>query len=84
MSNLLHKITEKFLLNEGMNNSPDVMSYIQSIEEVLNLMAPISQRDNRRLEIAKENLKNIRKHNRKMQQKIISLEERLKLLEENE
>ena len=60
------------------------MSYIQSIEEVLNLMAPISQRDNRRLEIAKENLKNIRKHNRKMQQKIISLEERLKLLEENE
>jgi hypothetical protein len=44
---------------------------------------PRSQRDTRRVEIAKSNLNEVRRHCRKMQEQIKVLEEQVKILEEN-
>jgi len=77
----LNRMTREFLLGEG--TKPSVQTYIQSISETLNAIVPRSQRDTRRVEIAKSNLQEVRKHCRKMQEQIKVLEEQVNILEEN-
>lgn len=74
------KIVKDFIINEG--KAPHVNSYIQSLSEMLEFFAPKTVSDMRRLEIAKENLMNIRRHVRKMEEKVSMLEEQLKVLQE--
>lgn len=74
------KMTRNFILNEG--NGPSVISYIQSLAEALNAMRPNTVADSRRLEIAKENLSNVKRHFRRLEEKISFLEEELKILQE--
>ena len=77
----LNRLTREFLLGEG--KRPAVESYIQSIGETLNAIIPRSQKDMRRVEIAKSNLQEVRRHCRKMQEQIRVLEEQVTVLEEN-
>jgi flagellar biosynthesis chaperone FliJ len=74
-------MTREFLLGEA--QKPSVESYIQSILETLNAVIPRSQRDTRRVELAKSNLSEVRRHCRKMQEQIKVLEEQVNILEEN-
>ncbi len=77
----LNRLTREFLLGEG--KKPSVETYIQSISETLAAIMPRSQRDIRRVEIAKSNLNEVRRHCRKMQEQIKVLEEQVNILEEN-
>ena len=75
------KITRRFLIGEAVEE-PDTFSYIQSLEEVLNnINTNVSGQ--RRLKIAKEHLRNIRREVRRLNKKVTMLEEQVKILEEN-
>ena len=70
----LSRVTRNFLLGEW--KRPSVESYLQSVQ-------PRSRRDERRVDMAKTNLREVRKHCRKMQEQIQVLEEQIHVLEEN-
>ena len=75
------KITRNFLLGEAYE-APDVFSYIQSLEEVLNnITTNISGQ--RRMKVAKEHLRNIRRTVRGLNKRVTTLEEQIKVLEES-
>ena len=76
----LRKMTREFLLGE--NKRPDWKAYLQSIDEALGSIHIRSQRDSRRVELAKHNLKEIRRYMRRMEEQVTTLEEQLKVLEE--
>tara|TARA_E500000331_G_scaffold351663_1_gene398774 strand:+ start:909 stop:1172 length:264 start_codon:yes stop_codon:yes gene_type:complete len=76
----LRKMTREFLLDE--NKRPDWKAYLQSIEEALGSIRIRSQRDSRRVELARHNLKEIRRYMRRMEEQVTTLEEQLKVLEE--
>ena len=74
------KMTRLFLLGEG--NKPDWKAYLQSIDEALSSLRIRTQKDTRRVELAKHNLKEIRRYMRRMEEQVTTLEEQLKILEE--
>jgi hypothetical protein len=76
------KMTRKFLLGE-VNDSPSIGSYLQSLKEALANLRPTTQTDKRRLEIANNQLREVRRRVRKLQENHDMLEERLKILEES-
>ena len=76
----LRKMTREFLLGEG--KKPDWKAYIQSIEEALGSIRIRSQRDSRRVDLAKHNLKEIKRHLRRMEEQVTALEEQIKILDE--
>tara|TARA_R110002072_G_scaffold35128_1_gene104258 strand:+ start:73 stop:324 length:252 start_codon:yes stop_codon:yes gene_type:complete len=75
------KITRKFLIGES--RIAGVASYIQNLSEILTQVRPRSRTDERRMEIAKENLREIKRHVRKLEEKVTLLEEHIGLLEED-
>jgi len=77
----LNRMTREFLLGES--TKPSMESYIQSVLETLGTIMPGSQRDMRRVEVAKSNLREVRRQCRKMQEQIRVLEEQVNILEEN-
>jgi polyhydroxyalkanoate synthesis regulator phasin len=74
-------MTREFLLGES--SSPSMASYIQSVSEVLQSITPRSRRDERRIEIASANLKEVSRHMRRLQERVSVLEEQVKILDEN-
>jgi len=75
------KLTRRFLLGEALEEL-DTFSYIQSLEEALgNITTNVSGQ--RRLKVAKEHLKNIRREVRKLNKKVVMLQEQINILEEN-
>ena len=78
-------LTKRFLdgefLKEG--KSPDINSYIQTLGEILDNFKPKSISERRRLDAARDQLREIRRHTRRMQSQIHILEEKLIILEEN-
>ena len=75
------RMTREFLLGEG--KAPSLASYIQSISEVLEAVAPSTKRDSLRIERAKANLKEVRRHARRLQKRVTVLEEQVQVLEES-
>ena len=73
------KMTRRFL-TEG--QLPSVASFIQSIEDVLTKLRPNTRTDERRVEIAKSHLKEIRRSVRRLQNEVTLLQEQLQVLEE--
>lgn len=78
----LRRMTKNFLLGETLDK-PGLMSYIQSLEEIVYSIRPSSKSESRRLEIAKEQLRNIRRHSKRLAERVKTLEERITTLEEN-
>lgn len=74
------KIARALLLNEKV--APSLGSYIQALAEDLANISPKTLVDSRRLEMAKENLLNIKRHSRRLEERISSLEEEIKVLQE--
>ena len=74
-------MTREFLLGES--SAPSLASYLQSIGEVLGSVTPRSRTDERRIEMAKSSLKEVRRQTRRMQERVSVLEEQVKILEES-
>lgn len=77
----LRTMTRKFIMNEG-KQQVKWQALVQSIEEALSSIRTGSIRDSRRVELAKHNLKEIKRHLRKANERIETLEEQLRILEE--
>ena len=79
----IQKITKDFVqkINEG--DAPQWRSYIQSIDEALSSVKVRTQRDSRKVELARHNLIEIRRHLKRMDERVVTLEEKLQVLEES-
>jgi len=78
----LNRITKRFLLQE----TPlpvGIYTYIQALSETLKQFKAKTQTDNRRIQIAQQQLKEVRKHARKLDEKVQMLQEQIKILEES-
>tara|TARA_Y100001938_G_scaffold139584_1_gene206637 strand:- start:666 stop:920 length:255 start_codon:yes stop_codon:yes gene_type:complete len=81
MSDFLNKITKRFMVTEGVG--PTFQTWIQSLSDNLNSLNPKSLSDERRIDLMKYQLRELRKVTRRMNQQIIQLEEQVALLQEN-
>jgi hypothetical protein len=75
------RMTREFLLGES--RPPSLASYIQSVSEVLESVTPSTQRDQRKIEVAKANLQEVRRYTRRLQERVSVLEEQIQVLEES-
>jgi len=75
------RMTREFLLGES--RPPSLASYIQSVSEVLESVTPSTQRDQRKIEVAKANLQEVRRYTRRLQERASVLEEQIQVLEES-
>jgi len=76
------KMTKKFLLGETKSKEPGMMSHLQALEETLGLLQPRSKSDSRRVEIAREHLRGMKRQYRRIIQENKKLQEKVSLLEE--
>ena len=81
-NDFLDRITKKFIVNEGEVPPASIFTYIQALSEAVSNMKPRTQTEARRLSMAKLQLKEIKKHARKLSEKVTLLEERIGVLEE--
>ena len=79
----LNNLMRKFLLNEEYE-SPNILSYIQALTELLNTLHPYTLKEKHNLSIAKQHLGEIRKQIRKMMEQMNTMEESIKLVKEDE
>ena len=82
MSVDFYKLTKEFLVNEGQLPDTNIMTYVQALSETIANMRSRSQAEGRRLAMAKQQLKEIKKFAKRMQEQINVLEERVNVLEE--
>tara|TARA_R110000824_G_scaffold200096_2_gene384099 strand:- start:5 stop:250 length:246 start_codon:yes stop_codon:yes gene_type:complete len=76
----LNDITRGFLLGESI--TPSIQSYLQSLKEIISGIRPRSAVDERRLEMAQNHLREIKRRHRQLEEKLSLLEEHVKVLEE--
>lgn len=86
----LNDLTRKFLLNEGDLSNPTIKSRLMALEELLTKISGKSLTEFRRLEIIREQVKELKRDIRKLEERNFLLEqenkdlqEKLTLLEEN-
>jgi len=78
----MNNITRRFLLGEQKGGA-GIMSRFLALEETLAALNPHTQTNSRRVEIAREHLREMKKEFRKLEEEKNSLQERLNLLEED-
>ena len=78
----LNSLTKNFILNEGKNPDIDVDVYIQALFQDLQNISPKTLSDKRRITIMSENLRNLRRHVKNMNNKIQTLQEELNVIKE--
>ena len=76
-----NSLTRRFLLNEG--TGPTINSWIQALSENVNALKPRSLSEERRIEVMKHNLRELRRSSRRMQEQITKLEEQVTILQED-
>jgi len=64
-------------------NVKTIFTYIQGLQEVINNLKPKTIKEQNRLTLAKQHLREIRRHARRMLNENADLQERLTLLEES-
>jgi|TARA_Y100001970_G_scaffold288085_1_gene414395 hypothetical protein len=77
----LRSLTRDFIMNEG--RGPTIVSWIQALSENVNALKPRSLSEERRIEVMKHNLAELRRAARRMQERIIKLEEQVNVLQED-
>ena len=77
----LNDLTRRFLLDEG-TLKPSVRAYVESVIGILDEVRPKSQKENRQISVAKQHLYEIKRLNKKLEERITLLEEQVKILEE--
>ena len=78
----LNTMTRRFLLGEGAIK-PTVRAYVETVVRILDEIRPKSQKESRKLSVAKQNLLEIKSLTRVLENKVIKLEEQILILEEN-
>jgi len=78
----INAITKAFLLNE--RYIPDCNSSIQALDEIVSAIKPRNKKDAGRIQIAKEQINNLKKHFKSLNEEISSLKEQLSVLEEDQ
>lgn len=69
-------------INLKENVSPSIHSFLQAMTETLAGLRPSRTSDIRRIEMAKSQLREIKRHVNKLEEQVFVLEEQVKLLEE--
>ena len=77
------RLTREFIMSEARKAPPSAESFIQSISETLSSLRPSTRKDERRIELAKANLREINRHVRRLQEEVSTLQEQINILEEN-
>ena len=77
----LRKMTRDFLIGEVKSN-PTARAYVESVLRILDEVRPKSQRESRQLSVARQNLLEIKRVVRSLENKISLLEEQVRVLEE--
>ena len=72
----------KDFLNENLNEKT-IFTYIQGLEEVISNLKPRSMTEKRRMSLAKQHLREVKRYARKMENQMSVLAERLNILEES-
>jgi hypothetical protein len=81
MKNILNNITKKFLIKEGYK--PDFKASVQALDEIISNWRPRTKRERNRLDLAREQVYNIKGHFRNVNKQLQELQERLNVLEED-
>jgi cell shape-determining protein MreC len=71
-----------YLFNEGIDERT-IFTYIQGLQEFVNNFKPKTMTEKRRLTLASQQLKEIKRHARRMQNEVQMLQEKLNILEES-
>ena len=69
-------------LNESLEDRT-IFTYIQGLEEIISNLKPRTMTEKRRMSLAKQHLREVKRSARKMQSEMGVLEERLNILEES-
>jgi hypothetical protein len=72
----------RFILGESLDER-SIFTYLQGLQEIISNIKPKSMTEERRLKLAKDHLREVRRSARKMQNELQVLEERLTVLEES-
>ena len=78
------KAAKRFQIGEAFIKEPSMRSYIQNLEETLNSLDLKSQTDRRRIEVALEAARGIKRHVRRLEEDNKRLEEQLTVLLEED
>ncbi len=78
----LNRNWNRFMLNESLEEK-NIFTFLEGLQEFVSNMKPRSIKEERRLQLAKEHLREVRRSARKMQNELQILEERLTVLEES-
>ena len=81
MKNSLNSITRNFILGEG--QGPTINSWIQALSENVGAFKPRTISEERRIEVMKHQLRELRRSSRRMQENLTRLEEQVTLLQED-
>ena len=71
-----------FLLNEELDER-SIFTYIQGLQEIISNLKPRTVSEKRRLQLAKQHIREVRKYARRIMNENMELHEKLQLLEEN-
>ena len=71
-----------FLLNEELDER-SIFTYIQGLQEIISNLRPRTVSEKRRLQLAKQHIREVRKYARRIMNENMDLQEKLQLLEEN-
>jgi len=82
MSDTLNRQWREFVLKESLADK-DIFSYIQALEEHIKYSKPKTLTEKRRLSVAKQNLKEVKRLARRMEGQLGLLQEKLNILEES-
>jgi|3_EtaG_2_1085321.scaffolds.fasta_scaffold51616_2 SMC interacting uncharacterized protein involved in chromosome segregation len=77
----LNSLTKDFILNEAAG--PTINSWIQALSENIGALKPRSLSEERRVEVMKHQLRELRRTSRRMQEQITKLEEQVTILQED-
>ena len=75
--------TWRNFLNESLDEKT-IFTYIQGLEEVISNLKPRTMSEKRRMSLAKQHLREVKRYARKMQSNIEVLNEKLNILEESQ
>ena len=77
----LNKDWNRFMLGESLEER-NIFTYLQGLQEIISNIKPKSMTEERRLKLANNHLREVRRSARRMQNELQVLEERLNILDE--
>ncbi len=81
--NRLNKLSRKFIMAEGRNSSVTVHGYIPSLSDILEKLRPKTRTERLSVDVAKEHIREVRRHVKRLENRVDSLQEQLRILEES-